>query len=130
MPNTREKLIYADDFLDLFYVASAGQDKEFIKTVEMVVEDTPTVSVITAIDIANGVTVNEWISVKDRLPEMDAMRGVFETVSIALKDGRVVSGCYRNTDKEWWGDITDGLYSNITDLATHWMPLPQPPKGE
>lgn len=37
------RLIDADDFLSLFYSASAGQDKEFIKTVEMVVEDTPTI---------------------------------------------------------------------------------------
>lgn len=37
------KLIDAKDFLDLFYVASAGQDKRFIKAVEMVVEDVPTV---------------------------------------------------------------------------------------
>lgn len=35
------RLIYADDFLSLFYTASMGQDKELIKTVEMVVEDTP-----------------------------------------------------------------------------------------
>ncbi len=39
----KQRLIYADDFLDLFYVASAGQDKAFINTVEMVVNDTPTV---------------------------------------------------------------------------------------
>lgn len=36
-----ERCIYADDFLDLFYVASAGQDKMFVKVVEQVVEDTP-----------------------------------------------------------------------------------------
>lgn len=40
------RLMYADDFLDLFYVASAGQDKAFFKTVEMVVEDTPTVDAV------------------------------------------------------------------------------------
>ena len=45
MDNTEDRLIYANDFLDLFYVASAGQDKSFIKTVEMVLEDTPTVEV-------------------------------------------------------------------------------------
>ena len=39
----KKRLIYADDFLDLFYVASAEQDKSFISTVEMVVSDTPTV---------------------------------------------------------------------------------------
>lgn len=33
----------ADVFLDLFYVASAGQDKAFVATVEMVVADTPAV---------------------------------------------------------------------------------------
>lgn len=41
-----ERCIYADDFLDLFHVASAGQDKMFVKVVEQVVEDTPTVDVV------------------------------------------------------------------------------------
>ena len=41
-----QRLIYADDFLDLFYVASAGQDNAFVKTVEMVVEDTPAVDAV------------------------------------------------------------------------------------
>lgn len=44
MPN--ERLIYADDFLDLFYVASAGQDKAFISAVEMVMKDTPTIDAV------------------------------------------------------------------------------------
>lgn len=39
------RYVAADDFLDLFYVASAGQDKAFIETVEMVVADTPTADV-------------------------------------------------------------------------------------
>lgn len=30
-----------EDFLDLFYIAAMGQDKAFIKAVEMVVDDTP-----------------------------------------------------------------------------------------
>lgn len=37
------RLIDANDFLDLFYVASAGQDRAFVATVEMVVKDTPTI---------------------------------------------------------------------------------------
>ena len=41
-----ERLIYADDFLDLFYVASAGQDKAFISVVEMVMKDTPTIDAV------------------------------------------------------------------------------------
>lgn len=42
----KERLIYADDFLDLFYVASAGQDKAFISAVEMVMKDTPTIDAV------------------------------------------------------------------------------------
>lgn len=41
-----KRCIYIDDFLDLFYVASAGQDKMFVKVVEQVVEDTPTADVV------------------------------------------------------------------------------------
>ena len=40
------RYIDADDFLDLFYVAASVQDKEFTKTVEMVVADTPTADVV------------------------------------------------------------------------------------
>lgn len=40
-----ERCIYANDFLDLFYVASAGQDKMFVEIVEQVVEDTPTADI-------------------------------------------------------------------------------------
>ena len=70
---------------------------------------------------------DEWVSVDERLPEESG--DYYDTVILSLKDGRTVAGCYRNNDKEWWGDITDGEYSNLTGEVTHWMPLPQPPKG-
>lgn len=38
--------INTDVFLELFAVASAGQDKQFINTVKMVLEDTPTADVV------------------------------------------------------------------------------------
>ena len=50
-----ERYIYADDFLDLFYVASAGQDKMFVKVVEQVVEDTPTA------DVVEVETIKAWL---------------------------------------------------------------------
>ena len=70
--------------------------------------------------VENGVTVQEWISVKDRLPERykyvilwDAMdRDIFVGV---LDDKR-----------EWY---VPG-YQDEPFHITHWMPLPQPPKGE
>ena len=49
------RYISADDFLDLFYVSSAGQDKAFIETVEMVVADTPTADVVEVVRCANCV---------------------------------------------------------------------------
>ena len=73
--------------------------------------------------ISHGVTVQEWISVKDRLPED---RGYYlvayldkynESTSIAL-DFYVNCGA-----GEWWSN-------EFTHNITHWMPLPQPPKGE
>lgn len=40
------RLMDKNDFLDLFYVASAGQDKRFVEAVEMVVSDTPTIDAV------------------------------------------------------------------------------------
>lgn len=37
--------INTDDFLDLFYLASSGQDKQFINIVKMVLENTPVADV-------------------------------------------------------------------------------------
>ena len=53
------RYIYAEDFLDLFYVASAGQDKMFVKVVEQVVEDTPTADVV---EVKHG----KWIIHQNR----------------------------------------------------------------
>ncbi len=71
--------------------------------------------------IAHGVTVQEWISVKDRLPEAGTK---------AL--------CYLKRGEYWtavWDDCGDDLWSDgeawcSNGEVTHWMPLPQPPKGE
>lgn len=50
------------DFLELFAVASTGQDKQFINTVKMVLEDTP------AADVA-GVKGSNW-ELKSRVYKM------------------------------------------------------------
>lgn len=81
--------------------------------------------------IANGVTVQRWIPVTERLPE----RG--EIVISYLQ--------FSKNPKLGWSDMmTDNTYNGILvgsnprkhvwawngDFVTHWMPLPQPPKGE
>ena len=76
--------------------------------------------------ISNGVTVQEWISVKDRLPE-DSNDGFADAVLVT--DGFVqhmayfVGGEWRFAES---GEIKEPMWYRIT----HWMPLPNPPKGE
>ncbi len=67
--------------------------------------------------IANGVTVQEWISVKDRLPEEN---GIYLT----LNKKRQYEFHIFKTGKRMWQGIWE------EDGVTHWMPLPQPPKRE
>ena len=89
--------------------------------------------------IAHGVTVQEWISVKDRLPEEDGKYLVFEqssgrtntSILWFAKDARKVDrydfkGRWKNAWYEYdseWGHYT-------VNSVTHWQYLPQPPKGE
>lgn len=77
--------------------------------------------------IANGVTVQKWISVKDRLPEEG------EYVLCVLRGfnyGGKIQVCKfvpadKFKDKPYFEHFRNGYPS-----VTHWMPLPQPPKGE
>ena len=76
--------------------------------------------------ISNGVTVQEWISVDDRLPE-DSNDGFADAVLVT--DGFVqhmayfVGGEWRFAES---GEIKEPMWYRIT----HWMPLPERPKGE
>ena len=82
--------------------------------------------------IANGVTVQEWISVDDELPDNKEHDWVLAQV---VEDNgymhipKVME--YRQQRNDWfeetygWLSEHNGLFS-----VTHWMPLPNPPKGE
>ena len=72
--------------------------------------------------IANGVTVQEWISVDDRLPEDDS------DVLAYSRNGEECRIYPANYAKGVWFDCI--FTTPATDTTTHWMPLPQPPKGE
>ena len=71
----------------------------------------------------NGVTVQEWIPVNDRMPE--AGRYV---VCIAKRNPfyRFMPMLARIKKNGWVNPITDQYISEVTN----WMPIPQPPKGE
>ena len=86
--------------------------------------------------IRNGVTVQEWISVNDRLPDDEQ-----EVLVIAHGwDGRLVYvGSHKRVEaqKSWLTGITNKSsewslwgWSYLKEpMVTHWMPLPDPPKG-
>ena len=80
--------------------------------------------------IDHGVTVQEWISVKDRLPDYCGfpclLCGENSFGQIRVFEG--FTGYMERGKFEW--------HSNQKDIdidvwtITHWMPMPQPPKGE
>ena len=57
----------------------------------------------------------QWISVEDRLPEQGE-----EAICIAA-DGDMMIGKYTE-----WGWLFPCYFEDLT----HWMPVPEPPKGE
>ena len=71
--------------------------------------------------IKNGVTVQEWISVDERLPE--------EKVNCIVH----YKHAYCDNDDYWEIGICfyDGekFQMDLSYKVTHWMPLPKPPKG-
>ena len=75
--------------------------------------------------IAHGVTVQEWISVKDRLP---SDRGDVLVCAWWHEKWQAMTGWYAITSDMWHILTPDGFLP--WDYVTHWMPLPQPPKGE
>ena len=81
--------------------------------------------------IANGVTVQEWISVKDKLPPYNRNVLVYRP-NMAMKIlVDTYDGYYGDDDDEWYeGWALYGGDTHGNPVITHWMPLPQPPKGE
>ena len=83
--------------------------------------------------IANGVTVQEWISVKDRLPETD---GIYIVCDCRLNGNQWIhTAGFRKASSSWCelhGMYYDDVYGRYSeqDKFTHWMPMPNPPKGE
>ena len=73
--------------------------------------------------ISNGVTVQEWISVNDRLPEDGGY-----VVCIAKRNpfSRFMPMVARIEKNGWVNPMTEQYISEVT----HWMQMPNPPKGE
>lgn len=74
--------------------------------------------------IAHGVTVQEWISVKDRLPDVDGK------YLVARAEGGRYSISVRKFRKEvpCWYTGYCGHWERRTNGITHWTPLPPAPE--
>lgn len=79
--------------------------------------------------LENGVTLQQWIPVSERLPEeREGWCNTFsDTVLVAHKrhDGSIGMRTSCTIDGKWHSDV-----QNIQYEITHWMPLPEPPKEE
>ena len=107
--DVREKLV------ELFYENNVMCDQK----IEGLVDDVMYI-------IAHGVTVHEWISVDDRLPENsndEFADAVLVTDGFVQHMAYFVGGEWRFAES---GEIKEPMWYRIT----HWMPLPQLPKGE
>ena len=73
--------------------------------------------------IHSGVTVQEWISVKDGLPDP------FVSVLVQMPGEDpfpTVREAFISNDGIW----QNAMFRREPGEVTHWQPMPQPPKGE
>ena len=90
-----------------------------------------------------GVTVQEWISVNDRLPEMGELyqsEDVLVCIDYRPDDPDTTKDSYVSIDHVDFNCFGQGWFSCERDdprdgepspyFVTHWMPMPAQPKGE
>ena len=85
--------------------------------------------------ISNGVTVPQWISVDDRLPkETGRYLAVKERIAPDYLGGNrtdiIILRFFIDKGFRMPAHIPDWINEEINEEVTHWMPLPEPPKGE
>ena len=82
--------------------------------------------------LSNGVTVQEWISVNDRMPEDDLPKDTKKKMirCLVYTNKGTIKPCVR---QRWEvnGKLVPWQWNkDLFSKPTHWMYYPQPPKGE
>ena len=85
--------------------------------------------------IANGITVQDWISVKDRLPDATGRYlAVKKRIAPDALGGNrtdiVILRFFEDSGFKMPIHIPNWINEEINEEITYWMPLPEPPKGE
>lgn len=115
-----KRLIYAEDAMHRIEMETRFYSGTYAE-IERAIDSAPTV------DQRCLQPVEEWISVKERLPE------VFDEVIVYFNG--FISIAWRETEKRkngivgWHWDSQMHYPESLVNV-THWMPLPKPPKGD
>lgn len=88
--------------------------------------------------IKHGVTVQEWVSAKDRLPEIsEEWAETPEPVLYMMKNTKTIYAGYYGEGGVWkdkyfrqYADSRNGVYADDVLCWMYQHDLPQPPKGE
>ncbi len=78
--------------------------------------------IVKRLEEAPTVSCNEWISVKDRLPE--------DSREVLIYDKRSGDVLYAWYSMETWNENDFCYEGDDLDDISHWMPLPEPPERE
>ena len=83
--------------------------------------------------IANGMTIQKWIPVTERLPEddlpQDSKAKQIKVLVAYMRNGNWVVRTNLRKKGQWYKKPDEWSWS-VSDPISHWMPLPEPPKGE
>ena len=83
--------------------------------------------------IAHGVTVQKWIPVAERLPDLipcGAGSSYSEAVNVLTSGRKVLTAIWDGTEFIADADFWDAEGEDITHWTPVLLPLPEPPKGE
>ena len=72
--------------------------------------------------------MGDWISVEDSLPEVPDCYLVFRRNFYGMSCGQITV-CYWDGNN-WFDNYHACSGQELYESVSHWMPLPEPPKGE
>lgn len=123
----KEELIVYAQAVDA-YVAAYKTAQDQLADADKVMPDTceHILDMSKMVDVSSSATLNNWISVEDKSPEIN------QRVLLATNEKRSIVTGYRLPPagkNEPWFHTDLGLWCG-TETVTHWQPLPEPPKEE